>query len=257
MSLSVALVGLIVGTLVGLTGVGGGSLLTPILVWMGVPVSTSIGTDLVSNAATKLVGLFQHHRQRSVSWRWVLALSVAGVPAALLGTWAVAWLKDASGTDAVVRHLLGGALVLATVATVAQGWFRQHPHGSRHAGVPEERPGAPGLAVYAFGGLVGFMVGLTSVGGGALVAPMLLLLSRLAPRQVVGTDIANAFFLTLAAGSAHAAIGTVDFPLALNLLIGSLPGAWLGSRLTLVVPRRPLRAVISGIVFVTGVRWLL
>ncbi|MBE3590932.1 MAG: sulfite exporter TauE/SafE family protein [Firmicutes bacterium] len=287
MSMTVVLVGLLVGTLVGLTGVGGGSLLTPILIWMGVPVSTSIGTDLVSNAATKLLGLFQHHRQRSVSWRWVFALAVTGVPAALLGTWAVAWLHTRPETDGVLKHILGAALVLATLATVAQGWVRRRaPRGAQAAPGAPAGPGVtagpsvaapgsqaadadaappldeaaadgrPGRLVYVFGALVGFMVGLTSVGGGALVAPVLFLLSRLSPRRIVGTDIGNAFFLTVAAGAAHAAIGTVNLPLALNLMLGSLPGVWLGSRLTLVVPRRPLRAVISGIVLVTGVRWL-
>ncbi|MBX6724304.1 MAG: sulfite exporter TauE/SafE family protein, partial [Dactylosporangium sp.] len=86
MSLTIVLVGLAIGTLVGLTGVGGGSLLTPVLVWLGTPVPVAVGTDLVANAATKFFGAVQHERQRSVSWRWVAALAVGGVPAALLGT---------------------------------------------------------------------------------------------------------------------------------------------------------------------------
>lgn len=273
MSITVALVGLVVGMLIGLTGVGGGSLLTPILVWMGLPVTAAVGTDLVSNAVTKFVGMIQHHRQRSVAWPWVIALASGGAPAALVGTLVVAFVRGRPDAEAWLKHVLGLALMLATGATLLQTWLGRRDesgHGAERgaearngspanetaAAGPSPRRARPGAATYGLGAATGLFVGLTSVGAGSLVAPVLFLLSPLSPRQVVGTDIASALVVTAVAGAAHAAIGTVDVLLAANLLLGSIPGVWLGSRLTLHVPRKPLRLVISGIMFLTGLRWL-
>lgn len=253
MSITVAFVGLVVGSLIGLTGVGGGSLLTPILVWMGLPVTAAVGTDLVSNAVTKLVGVVQHQRQRSVAWPWVRVLATGGAPAALAGTMIVAFVRGRPDAEAWLKHVLGLALVLATVATLLQSWLGRREDAENPEG---SNGGRPGAAIYVLGAVTGLLVGLTSVGAGSLVAPVLLLASRLSPRRIVGTDIASALVVTAVAGAAHAAIGTVDAMLAANLLIGSIPGVWLGSRLTLHVPRRPLRIVVSGVIFLTGLRWL-
>jgi uncharacterized membrane protein YfcA len=248
LSAGVALGGLLVGALVGLTGVGGGSLVTPALVWLGVPVPTAVGTDLVANAVTKLVGAVQHARQGSVDARWVLALAVPGIPGAVGGSLLVGALRQHPGAQPWLLHLLGGALVLAAGATLL--------HGRARRGGPNGGEGRPPRCVAAVGALVGLLLGLTSVGGGSLVAPVLLLTSRLTPRQVVGTETTSALLLAVCAGAAHLAVGTVDVRLVLNLLAGSVPGVWLGSRLTLRVPGHHLRAAVSGLVFVTGVRWL-
>lgn len=254
MSLAVAAVGLVVGVLVGLTGVGGGSLLTPLLVWLGTPVPFAVGTDLAANGAMKLVGAAVHHRQRTVAWPWARALALGGVPGAVAGSWLLASLKGDPGWSPLLRHFLGAALVLATLAALAQGLVQRGR--TRAAAAAEAEPARPGLAVYAAGAATGFLVGLTSVGAGSLVAPALFLFSPLSPREVVGTDIASSLFVTAAAALAHTAIGTVEWGLAANLLAGALPGAWLGSRLTLVVPRGPLRWAISGLILAAGLRWL-
>lgn len=243
--LSVALIGLAVGTLVGLTGVGGGSVLTPVLVLLGIPPLTAIGTDLVTNAVTDLFGTVQHHRQGTVSWRWVRTLAVGGVPAAILGSLATGFLLHGLDAQLTLRRILGVALLIATLAALLR---RRRPKPNRDAKPPRLAPG--------LGAALGFLVGLTSVGGGSLVTPVLLGLSPLGPAEIVGTDIATAFLIAAAAGVAHAALGSVDPQLALNLLIGSVPGVWFGSRLTQYVPRRPLRIVVGGLVCLIGIHWL-
>lgn len=253
MSLAVAAVGLVVGALVGLTGVGGGSLLTPVLVWLGTPVPAAVGTDLAANGAMKLVGAAVHHRQRTVAWPWARTLALGGVPGAVLGSWLLAGLKADPGWSPLLRHFLGAALVLATLASLAQGLVRR---GRARPDEGQAAPARPGFAAFAAGAATGFLVGLTSVGAGSLVAPVLFLLSPLSPREVVGTDIASSLFVTTAAALAHASIGTVKWGLAANLLLGAVPGTWLGSRLALVVPRRPLRWAISGLILAAGLRWL-
>lgn len=246
MSPLIGLVGLLTGLLVGLTGVGGGSILTPLLVFLGVPLPTAVGTDLVSSIGTKLVGMVQHGRQQAVDWRAAMLLAVGGVPTAVLGS----FVSHLLGRSALpfLTHILGAALVLAALSTLLQHVLRRrHPPGE----------GASlALPLPAVGLGVGFIVGLTSVGAGALVAPTLFLASRLSTRQVVGTDVAAGFVLSLAAGLAHAGLGAADLPMVLNLLLGSVPGAILGTRLTLYVPNRPLRTIVSGLVFLSGLRLL-
>lgn len=247
MSIAIAVVGLFVGILVGLTGVGGGSLLTPILVLIGVPIPAAVGTDLVYNVGTKLTSTLQHWRQGGIDWRWAGAMAAGGVPMAIIGSLASnALSKD----EALLSHILGAALVLAGLSTVVQEFIRWR-RGRREAPPP---PRVSPLHLVPLGAAVGFLVGLTSIGAGSLVAPALLLWSGLAARRIVGTDVANGLFLTVAAGMAHASIGAVDWHLVLNLVIGSVPGAWLGSRLTVYVPGRPLKAVVSGLVFLSGLK---
>ena len=248
-----ACLGLVVGVLVGLTGVGGGSLLTPILVLVGIPIPAAVGTDLVYNIGTKLMGTIQHFRQHAVDWRWACALGAGGVPLAVIGSLVSGALRQ---DTALLQHILGGALVLAAVSTAIQELVR---FLRRRRGIDGDQATLRGRAVsplmlVPLGAAIGFLVGLTSIGAGSLMAPALLLWSGLTARRIVGTDVASGFLLTVAAGLAHATIGTVDWHLVLNLMVGSVPGAWLGSRLTLVVPGRPLKTLVAGLVFLSGVR---
>lgn len=263
----VAAAGFLVGMLVGLSGVGGGSLLTPVLVLAGVSVPTAVGTDLVYNIGTKLVGTWQHARQRGIDWRWVVPLASGGVPTAIAGSLAAGLAGPGEAATHLLRHVLGATLVLAALGTVAQPAVRRLVRGSRPSAGAAGRPANPlstpspaprrsRLRLLLLGAGIGFLVGLTSVGAGSLVAPALLLWSRLTPRRLVGTDVANGLLLTAAAGLTHLALGTVDLHLVLNLATGSLPGAWIGSRLTLYVPNRPLRALMSGVVLLSGVALL-
>lgn len=252
MALLVAGVGLIVGLLVGLTGVGGGSLLTPILVLVGVPVPAAVGTDLVYNIGTKLMGTIQHVRQHAVDWRWAGAIGAGGAPMAVIGS----LVSGALSQDTLLlRHILGGALVLAAVSTVVLEGARWYRRRRRGPGAPTrpQRPVSP-LMLVPLGAGIGFLVGLTSIGAGSLVAPALLLWSGLTARRIVGTDVGTGLLLTAAAGLAHAGIGTVEWHLVLNLMAGSVPGAWLGSRLTVRVPGRPLKTIVAGLVLVSGLR---
>lgn len=248
MSIVIAVVGLFVGILVGLTGVGGGSLLTPVLVLLGFPIPAAVGTDLVYNVGTKMMGMFQHWRQGAISWRWTGAMAVGGVPMAIIGSLVA---DDLAHRTALLSHILGGALVLAGLGTAVQEVVRWR---KRRAPAPAAPPRVSPLRLVPLGAVVGFLVGLTSIGAGSLVAPALLVWSGLTARRIVGTDVANGMFLTVAAGFAHASLGSVDWHLVLNLVVGSVPGAWIGSRLTLVVPGRPLKTVVSGLVFLSGLR---
>jgi uncharacterized membrane protein YfcA len=248
-------VGLAVGVLVGLTGVGGGTLLTPFLVLLGIPVPTAVGTDLVYGIATKLAGTVQHARQGSVAWSWTLALAAGGVPAAAAASVLSARLVRSAAVAALLAHALGTALILAAAATAAQEvlrLLRRREASAPPVGVDRRRL-AP-WAVAPAGAAIGLLVGLTSVGGGSLVAPLLWWASGLEARRLVGTDVASGLLLTAAAGVAHLATGAVDWHVALSLMAGSVPGAVLGSRLTLVVPARPLRAALSALVFLSGIR---
>jgi len=249
--LAVALGGLIVGLLVGLVGVGGGTLVTPVMVLLGLPPSLAVGTDLLYATGTKLAGSLQHWRLHSVDFAWAAALCVGGVPGATAGSLLVSALKARDpGAEVLLGHLLGAALMLAALATLAQE-FAQRRGRAGAAPAPEPGPRPPWLAVVPFGLAIGLLVGVTSVGSGSLVAPVLLL-ARLAPRRVVGTDIASSLLITVAASVIHMATGTVNYGLALNLMAGSVPGVIIGSRLTLKVPGRPLKALVSGLVLVSG-----
>ncbi len=250
LNLPIVLTGCLVGLLVGLTGVGGASLLTPFLLLIGVPAPTAVGTDLIYNTFTKLVGALQYWRQKAVGPRWVIALAAGGIPAAAGGGILTGLFRHRIGEDSFVRHSIGLVLVLAALFTL----FQVFSPASAPRSVTETRSRRPLKLRYLvpLGALIGLLVGITSIGAGSLVAPVLLAWSKLKPRQIVGTDITNALFLSAAAGLTHAVFGTVNYHLALNLILGSIPGVLLGNRLTLYIPEKPLRTVMSGLVLLAG-----
>ena len=259
MDLLNAVAGLGVGTMVGMTGVGGGALMTPILVLLfGVAPAAAVGTDLWFAAITKMAGGAVHHRRGSVDWGVLRLLSLGSLPTALL---TLAWLHH-SGIGQVKQGLilnaLGAVLVLTSLAMI----FKQRTHAFGQA-VRGRAPAAfkqaqPALTVLA-GVILGFLVTLTSVGAGALGAVMLVYLYpvRLTPARLVGTDIVHAIPLTLVAGTGHLAMGNVDLALLGGLLLGSIPGVLLGSLLGSKAPEKWLRAAIAMVLALVGIKLLL
>ena len=257
-SVATAAIGLFVGFFVGLTGVGGGVILAPVLVFMGVQPTVAVGTDLVYGTLTKLVATVRNVAARRVDWSWTWALALGSVPGGLIGSFLIQHLRDHHGgqADAIVKSALGVVLVLAAGLNL---WTELSPYRRKNPGpLADWTPvgGAARTKVGLAGLVVGIMVGLTSVGSGSLVAMLLLAASRLDARRLIGTDIAHAMLLVAAASLAHLSIGTVDMGLALNLLAGSIPGVLVGTRLAGITPTRPLKLVVTGLVLVAGVKML-
>ena len=257
--------GFAVGLIVGLTGVGGGSLMTPVLIFFfGVKPHLAIGTDLLFAAFTKMGGTVSMARQRLVPWRVVGQLCAGSIPAALLSLWALQILGPASGTaQRIMTTTLGFALLLTAAATlykvVAFSRERQAAdHAKRLAGADQAtRPRHWALPVL-LGAVIGTMVTFTSVGAGAIGVTVLLLVYPLLPLpRVIGADIAYAVPLTLVAGLGHATLGSVDWPLLAQLLAGSLPGIWLGSRLVTRTPERLIRSALSVLLAWAGAKLIL
>ncbi len=246
----IVIFGLAVGVLVGLTGIGGGSLMTPLLILVfGVKPVTAIGTDLAYAAVTKTVGGFKHLRQGTVDLSLSTWMALGSVPAAVGGVYVLAALERAAGAsfDATLLAVLAGAILFTGVVTLARALFLKGlAERERESFSLERRHKAAAVAI---GLCVGFMLGVTSAGSGALIALGLILAFRLVPRRVVGTDIFHAAILLWAAALAHLVAGNVDFALAGTLLVGSVPGVWLGSHWSVRIPAATLRTVL-GVVLV-------
>lgn len=246
--------GLLVGGIVGMTGVGGGSLMTPLLVLLfGIAPAVAVGTDLLYAGITKAGGSFVHNRQGGVQWRIALYLALGSVPSAALATWALSRIgHDGSTVSATVKTALGFMLIVSASSILFRDHLGQFVRRGRatHAGLSSQ---AQDIATIMLGAVLGFLVTLTSVGAGALGAAALsLLYPRLSVHQVVGTDIAHAVPLTLVAGAGHMVLGTVDYWLLGSLLLGSLPGIWLGSRWCGKLPERPLRMCLALVLVIIG-----
>jgi uncharacterized membrane protein YfcA len=239
--------GLSVGILIGLTGVGGGSLMTPLLLLAGGynPITT-IGTDLAYGAITKTVGGFRHLRAGRVDLRLSWWLAAGSLPGSLLGVLSVNRLHAEYG-DEFEPYLLGAvavALTFAASATLYRALFRPGLIAKeRESAVLERRISKVGTML--IGLILGYVLGLTSVGSGALVGLVLILLYKLNPRRVVGTDVFHAALLLWTAGLAHLASGNVDLGLMGTILVGSLPGVWIGTSLVPHVPVVALRYALG------------
>jgi uncharacterized membrane protein YfcA len=249
--------GLIVGTLVGLTGMGGGVLMTPLLVLgLGMPATAAIGTDLAYSALTKLAGTWQHWRQGTVDVRVVRSLVIGSVPATLVAV-AVLFLlhsMDATAVNAALERFIGVMLVIAAALMLRKVWLSV---SGRSEQVPDHLVTYPTARLIAIGAFGGFLVGLTSIGSGSLIIALLVMTVSLAPEKLVGTDVAHAFLLVGAAAIAHfLVLQDVDVALAAKLLVGSVPGVLIGSRLAVWVPRRPLQAGLAVLLLTTAVTLL-
>lgn len=253
------LAGFLVGVLVGFTGVGGGALMTPLLVFLfGVAPQTAIGTDLLFAAITKVFGGWVHGTRGSIDWLVLRRLSSGSLPAALITLLLIRYFPPDKDLKSLLLPALGIALALTSAAMLLQP--RLHRLGQKLRTTAPERfkRSQPGLTVAA-GALLGFLVTLTSVGAGALGVVMLVYLYpyRLTPPKLVGTDIAHAIPLTLIAGVGHMSLGNVDLGLLGALLLGSVPGIILGSRMSIKVNGVYVRRAIAVTLALVGGKLLL
>jgi uncharacterized membrane protein YfcA len=245
--------GLGVGILVGMTGIGGGSLMTPMLILVfGVTPTTAIGSDLAYAAVTKIVGGYKHWQQRTVDLTLSSWMAIGSVPAAVFGVYVLTLLEDWLGNDFedAVIWLLAGALFLTGIATLIRSFLKRMHERERDTIEPMERRHK--VAAVLLGLSVGFVLGVTSAGSGALIAVGLILLFRLAPQRVVGTDVFHAAILLWAAGLAHLVAGNVDFGLVGTILLGSVPGVWLGSHWSVRVDPAVLRTTLAVVLIGAG-----
>ena len=237
--------GLGVGVLVGMTGVGGGSLMTPLLILVfGVKPVTAIGTDLAYGAVTKTVGGWRHWRQNTVDLSMSTWMAIGSVPSAVVGVFALKAFEGGhhANFDDMVLTFVAGALLLSAAALFARLLLGDIAATERESAdlTPARKAAAVALGVF-----IGFIIGITSAGSGSLIAVALILLFRLTPRRVVGTDVFHAAILLWAAALAHLVAGDIDFGLAGTILIGSIPGVWIGSGLSVRVPVPALRTALG------------
>lgn len=250
-----ALAGLFTGILVGMTGMGGGSLMTPILVFLfGIPPATAIGTDIAHGAAFKTVGAVQHRRMGNVRARLAGWMFIGSAPTSLLGVWVSVQLTERYGDDveSAMGQVLGGALLFGAVGLVAKSLVRTKAVGKPRWRLTR-RDKIAAVLVGAFGG---FIVGLTSVGSGVFFGLTLLVIFSMRAHRVVGTDIFHAAALLYVAGIGHWLAGNVDLSLLAWLLLGSIPGVLLGGRLTLTIPEQSLRLMLAGVLGLAGIKLL-
>jgi uncharacterized membrane protein YfcA len=242
--------GLGIGFLVGMTGMGGGSLMTPLLIlFVGTAPVTAVGSDIAYAAVTKTVGGWRHFRLRTVHLGLSLWLAVGSVPSAIAGVWVIDLLRRHYGDsfDEVVLTMLAVALIIVGAIVLVRSLFMtKAKNGERDHFTLERRDK---VAAVLIGATTGFVIGLTSAGSGTLIAVFLIVLFRMAPKRVVGTDVFHAAILLWAAGIAHWIGGNVDFGLVGTILIGSIPGVWIGSHVTVRLPSGFVRVAL-GIVLV-------
>ncbi len=250
--------GFAVGLIVGLTGVGGGSLMTPLLIFgFGIKPALAVGTDLLFAAFTKMGGSLNLAIARQIDWKIVGSLSLGSIPASLATLYVLKTVG--SGSDAfqhVITTTLGFALVLTASATFYKAQFgkKRTLVATSNETTDVTRPLHPALPV-VFGALVGVLITITSVGAGAIgVMALMLLYPSLPLSRIVAADIAYAVPITLVAGLGHASIGQVDWSLLIQLLAGSLPGIWLGTRLNSRWSDKSLRTLLSILIAYAGIK---
>ncbi len=277
MDMSFTIAGFVVGSLIGATGVGGGSLMTPILVmFFNIPASAAVGTDLLFASITKGVGTGLHGLNQSISWRVVGRLATGSLPASLAALWLMHTYLDPKALSGVIKMTLGIALVFTSLAIFFQPYLRKFfrkeappqlgplPSGSDFSveqqrllaeeAACESRPESAPLTILT-GAILGALVTITSVGAGALgVMVLMTLYPKVRSVRIVGTDIAHAVPLTLVAGLGHASVGVVEYDLLGSLLMGSIPGIALGSHIAFRLPEKILKRTLAVLLFFVGSR---
>lgn len=247
--------GFIVGFLVGLTGVGGGSLMTPILmIFFHIKPALAVGTDLLYASITKSVGIFAHGKLGNIDWRVVKLLAAGSVPASFA---TILFLRsinvDSSEAISTIKFSLGIALIITSVAVLLRTKLMSLL--SKESLIPEKYVAS---STVILGVVLGGLVTLTSVGAGALgVTALIVLYPHKKITTIVGTDIAHAVPLTLVAGLGHASLGTVDYSLLGTLLIGSIPGIYIGSHLSAKVAEHWIRIALAAILIYVGFKLVL
>lgn len=248
--------GFVVGLIVGVTGVGGGSLMTPLLVLLfGVSPATAVGTDLLYASLTKSLGGWVHSRRGTVDWKIVGLLSMGSLPTAVITILTIKYLAlDEKTLRTLVTSVLGVALLMTGSALLLKSSVQKLAR-RKDGLIFELHHQHLAIATIVTGALVGALVTISSVGAGALgMVVLLFLYPRHQPVRLVGADIAHAVPLTAIAGMGHLALGTVDLVLLASLLLGSLPGIYIGSHLSAKVPEKVLRPVLAAMLLLIGLK---
>jgi len=250
---AIVIFGFGIGAMVGMTGMGGGTLMTPLLIFFfGVKPVTAIGTDIFYAAVTKTVGGWRHLRMGTVNMSLALWLAAGSVPAAVTGVWAISVLQSKVGEerlDSIVYALLGGTLLMVGIITLARALILSQLIEERDEFEMKLRHK---VAAVGIGVTTGFVIGITSAGSGTVIAILLIAVYRLMPRKVVGTDVFHAAILLWAAGIAHWVGGNVDFVLAGNILLGSVPGVVVGAHFAARAPLGFLRSALGVVLIASG-----
>jgi len=251
---AIVVFGLGIGILVGMTGMGGGSLMTPLLILIfGIQPTTAIGTDIFYSAITKTFGCWRHFRMKTVNMELVKWLALGSVPAAIAGVALVSVLERHIGEDrldSLVYAVLGGTLLMVGVITLTRALILRDLVDERDRFDVERRHK---VAAVLIGATTGFVIGITSAGSGTVIAILLIAVYRLAPKKVVGTDVFHAAVPLWAAGLAHWVGGNVDFTLAGNILLGSVPGVIVGAALSDRAPQGFIRTALGVVLIGSGI----
>jgi uncharacterized membrane protein YfcA len=245
--------GFAVGGMVGLTGVGGGALMTPLLVLVfGIHPATAVGTDLFYAGLTKIAGSTVHGANKAIEWKVVLRLASGSAPAALLTLLTLSHLGFKSGhAGSAISLALGIALLLTSVSLVFRPWLVERM-APRFDAMPDR---AVGAFTVALGALLGVLVTISSVGAGAIgVTVLLMLYPRMPTLRIIASDIVHAVPLTLIAGAGHWAMGSVDWSMLLSLLAGSVPGVMIASHFAARAPDKLLRGLLAGVLVLVGAK---
>ena len=253
MDWKLSLSGLLIGGLVGLTGRGGGSLMTPLLVNVfGISPTVAIGTDLAHGAIFKTAGAVRHRRLGTVHARLSGWMFLGSAPFSILGVWLAVRISDTygGGAQSVMARILACALVLGALGLATKSFI----HYKEHSDAPFLLRRRDRIAAVAIGAIGGLIVGLTSVGTGVFFGLSMLFLFPLRSAKVVGTDIFHAAALLYVAGFGHFIAGNVDFSAVGWLLIGSIPGVLIASQFTLRMPDRALRVALATVLFLSGIK---
>lgn len=247
------LAGASVGFIVGITGIGGGALMTPLLLLFGFPPNIAVGTDLMYASLTKASGVYSHHKQKHVEWKLVKLLALGSIPAALITGYSLQHVfEDSASYEAIIKNSLGVMLLVTAFVVIFRSQLQRITQKSKSATNSHTRDSL----TLVMGIVLGILVTLTSVGAGAIgTAVLMLLYPALRSSHVVGTDIAHAVPLTACAGLVHMALGNVDFGLLLALLIGSIPAIQLGSKVSHHLPEGMLRTILASILLFLGAKY--
>jgi uncharacterized protein len=250
------LTGLLIGVLVGLTGMGGGALLTPILVLLfGFKPTYAVGTDILHGAVFKTFGAVRHRRLGNVHARLTLWMFAGSGPLSLLGVATAGWLAHAYG-DSVqsgLGYAIGAALILGAIGLVAKTFVKRGVQPSEAGFVMLRKDKIRAVVI---GAVFGFIVGLTSVGSGTFFGLVMVMIYPITVARIVGTDIFHAAALLWVAGFGHLVQGNVDLHAMGWLLLGSVPGIWVSSRFTMHIPQDALRLGLAGVLALSGIKLL-
>ncbi|AUM11150.1 sulfite exporter TauE/SafE family protein [Ketobacter alkanivorans] len=251
------LAGAAVGFAVGVTGVGGGSLMTPLLLLFGFPPHVAIGTDLLYASITKSGGVFVHKRQGTIRWNIVFTLFAGSLPASLATIYVLhTYFQDSESYGHVLTSMLGVMLILTSIVLLFRKKIIAESHDHEATGFLAHLQRHSPRYTWVMGIALGIMVTLSSVGAGAFGAAILLLLyPRMPSIHVVGTDLAHAVPLTLVAGTGHLLLGNVDFYLLGSLLIGSLPAIYIGTKVATRLPEKFLQPMLASMLLLLGVKY--